>query len=308
MSKQPRVLNGKTAIVTGATGGVGKATAKALAREGVKVAMADLDQQAVEDAAREVGSGAIGMALDVTDLDAYTRFIDEVESRLGPLDILCNVAGIMPIGRFEEERDTISARIIDVNLTAVVHSTKDAARRMLARGSGHIVNVASGAGWIAGGGGATYCASKFGVVGYSESVALELRGTGVEISVVAPAVIKTEMSVGLKEVKGVRASEPEEVAAAIVDGLKRPKFAIFVPKAIGIMAMSFSAMPYRIRHFLARSANTDKLLLDFDATARAGYEDRVAQTATKPRRSASKKPATAASTNGESAPAEVEVK
>jgi short-subunit dehydrogenase len=305
MSKQPRTLTGKTAIVTGATGGVGNATAKALAREGVKVALADLDQAAVEAAAKEVGIGAIGMALDVSDPDAYSRFIDEVERRLGPLDILCNVAGIMPVGPFEDEPERITARIIDVNLNAVIHSTKDAARRMKARGSGHIVNVASGAGWIAGGGGATYCASKFGVVGYSESVALELRGTGVEISVVAPAVIKTEMSVGLKEVKGVRAVAPEEVAAAIVEGLKRPKFAIFVPKAIGVMAMSFSALPYRFRHFLARASNTDKLLLDVDQGARAGYEGRIAQLATEPPSSAGE--AAASSTNGESAPAEVEV-
>src|ERR1700730_11161053 len=163
MSKQTRTLSGKTAIVTGAAGGVGKATAEALERQGVKVALADLDQAAVDLAAAETGSGAIGMALDVTDLGAYSRYIDEVERRLGPLDILCNVAGVMPVGPFESEPDNITERIIEVNLSAVIHSTKDAARRFKQRGSGHIVNVASGAGWIAGGGGATYCASKFGV-------------------------------------------------------------------------------------------------------------------------------------------------
>jgi short-subunit dehydrogenase len=282
MSKQPRSISGKTAIVTGATGGVGKATAKALVAQGMKVAIADLDQTALDAAAVEIGGDALAIALDVTDAAAYTRYIDEVERRLGPLDVLVNVAGIMPIGHFDQEPDKITARILDVNLSAVIHSTKDAGRRMRARGSGHIVNVASGAGWIAGGGGATYCASKFGVVGYSEAVALELRGTGVEISVVAPAVIKTEMSAGLKEVKGVRAVAPEEVAAAIVEGLKQPRFAIFVPRAIGVMALSFSAIPYRVRHFLARASNTDKLLLDFDASARAAYEGRVASAAEKP--------------------------
>jgi short-subunit dehydrogenase len=276
MAKQPRSLRGKVAIVTGATGGVGKATAKALAREGVKVALADLDQAAVEAAADEVGSGAVGMAVDVSDLAAYSRFIDEVERRLGPIDILANVAGIMPVGPFEQEADATTARIIAVNLSGVIHSTKEAARRMKARGTGHIVNVASGAGWIAGGGGATYCASKFGVVGYSESVALELRGSGVEISVVAPAVIKSQMSAGLKEVKGVRAVAPEEVAEAIVRGLMYPRFAIFVPKAIGAMAMMTSALPYRLRHSIARAANTDKLLLDVDRDARASYEGNIA--------------------------------
>ena len=279
MRRQARALNSKTAIVTGAAGGVGKATAAALAREGVKVALADLDQDAVDKAANDIGAGAIGLALDVSDLDAYTRYIDEVERQLGPLDILCNVAGIMPIGRFEEESANTTARLIDVNLHAVIHSTKEAARRMKARRSGHIVNVASGAGWIAGGGGATYCASKFGVVGYSEAVSLELRGTDVEISVVGPAVIKTDLSAGLKDVRGVRAVAPEEVADAIVEGLKSPRFAIFVPKAIGVMALGCSVLPYRTRHFLARVSHTDKLLLEADMGARTAYEARIAAAA-----------------------------
>jgi NAD(P)-dependent dehydrogenase (short-subunit alcohol dehydrogenase family) len=270
-----RSLSGKVAIVTGGTGGVGNALAKALVREGAKVGFCDLDPAKVEAAVPEVGGGAIGRAVDVTDIDAYRAFIDEVEREHGPLDILVNVAAIMPIGRFEEEKDSTSKRIIDINLTAVVLSTKEAARRMKPRGSGHIVNVASGAGWVAGGGGATYCASKFGVVGYSESVALELHGTGVDISVIAPAVIKTEMSAGLKEVRGLKPSTPEDVAEAIIGGLKRPRFAVFQPKAMGAMAFMFSAMPYRIRHGLARVAKSDKLLLDFDPGARSAYESRV---------------------------------
>lgn len=275
MAKQPRSLAGKTAIVTGATGGVGNALAHALAREGVKVAMADLDQEKLDEAAAKVGAGAIGMALDVSDREAFSAYIDEVERQLGPLDILCNVAAIMPVGDFDLEKSATTDRIIEINLLGVIHSTKDAAHRMKRRGQGHIVNVASGAGWIAGGGGATYCASKFGVVGYSESVALELRGSGVEISVIAPAVIKTEMSTGLTEVRGVRAVEPSEVADAIVECLKHPRFAVFVPKAIGVMAMSFSAIPHRARHFIARMANTDKLLLTADMSKRADYEHRV---------------------------------
>jgi NAD(P)-dependent dehydrogenase (short-subunit alcohol dehydrogenase family) len=270
-----RSLNGKVAIVTGGTGGVGNALAKALVREGAKVGFCDLDEQKVDLAAAEIGDGVIGRAIDVTDIVAYSGFMDEVERRHGPLDILVNVAAIMPIGRFEEEKDSTSRRIIDINLTAVVLSTKEAARRMKARGRGHIVNVASGAGWVAGGGGATYVASKFGVVGYSESVALELHGTGVDISVVAPAVIKTEMSAGLKEVRGLKPSTPEDVAEAIIGGLRRPRFAIFQPRAMGAMAFTFSAMPYRIRHGLARMAKSDKLLLDHDRSLRAAYETRV---------------------------------
>jgi NAD(P)-dependent dehydrogenase (short-subunit alcohol dehydrogenase family) len=275
MPTKTRSLNGKVAIVTGGTGGVGKALSKALARKGAKVGLCDLDPAKVEAAVAEIGSGVIGRAVDVTDAEAYSAFMDEVERELGPLDVLVNVAAIMPIGPFEAEKDSTTRRIVDINLTAVIISTKDAARRMKTRGSGHIVNVASGAGWVAGGGGATYVASKFGVVGYTESVALELHGSGIDISVMAPAVIKSEMSAGLKEVRGLRPSTPEEVAEAIIGGLERPRFAIFQPKAMGAMAFMFSAMPYRVRHALARLAKSDKLLLDFDAGARAAYEARV---------------------------------
>jgi short-subunit dehydrogenase len=186
------------------------------------------------------------------------------------------VAAIMPISAFDEERDAMSVRIVAVNLEAVIHSTKEAARRMKPRGSGHIVNVASGAGWLAGGGVATYVATKFGVVGYSESVSMELRGSGVDISVVAPAVIKTEMSKGLKDVRGVRAVEPWEVADGIIDVLQYPRFAAFVPRSIGVMAMGFSAVPYKLRHFLTRISRTDLLLLNADQSARVDYERRVA--------------------------------
>jgi hypothetical protein len=104
---------------------------------------------------------------------------------------------------------------------------------------------------------------------------LELHGTGVEISVVAPAVIKTEMSKGLTEVKGLRAVTPDEVGEAIVDGLKHPRFAIFVPKAMGVMAFAYTSLPYRARAFLARATNSDKLLLNVDQNARKAYESGV---------------------------------
>jgi short-subunit dehydrogenase len=271
---------GKTAIVTGATGGVGSALAKKLAEdERMNVAMADLDQERLDQVAAGINGETLPKALDVSDRNAYTAYIDEVEEKYGPLDYLCNVAAIMPINDFDAEDDALTHKIIAVNLEAVVHSTKEAARRMKSRGSGHIINVASGAGWLAGGGVATYVGTKFGVVGYSESVDLELKGSGVHISVVAPAVIKSEMSAGLKDVRGVRAVEPWEVADAIIGVMRKPKFATFVPRAIGAMSLGFSAVPYRLRHFLMSLSKTDKLLLDADRSARKQYEERVAASA-----------------------------
>lgn len=277
MAKQLRHLSRKVAIVTGAAQGAGKATAHALAREGVRVALGDLDEQKVRAAADEVGNGAIGLRLDVSDRQGYIDFIDEVERQLGPLDIMVNNAGIMPIGPFEDEAPQTAQRIVDVNLMGPLHGSKEAIRRFKERGTkGHIVNVASGAGWIPGAGGVTYTASKFAVVGMTEALLLELHGTGIDVSVVAPAVIKTQLSQGITEVKGLRAVEPSEVGDAIVKGLKHNTYAIFVPSAMGAMVKLYATLPYKVRGMMARATGSDKLLLNFDRAAREAYERSVA--------------------------------
>jgi NAD(P)-dependent dehydrogenase (short-subunit alcohol dehydrogenase family) len=274
MRRRSRSLAGKTAIVTGGTRGVGRALVHALVQLETNVALCARDPDEVDATARQLGA-AIGRPLDVSDRTAVGDFIDEVEGELGPIDILVNVAGIMPIGPFEVEEDATTERILDVNLAAVIFSTKDVARRMKARGSGHIVNVASGASWIPGGGGATYCASKFGLLGYCQSVALELNETGVEISIVAPGVIETGMTAGVKDVRGLRKVTPDEVAATIVNVLERPRFVAFIPRSVGPMALALSALPFGVRQSLARLSNTDTLMLEADMQARAGYEARA---------------------------------
>jgi NAD(P)-dependent dehydrogenase (short-subunit alcohol dehydrogenase family) len=275
MRRRSRTLEGKTAVVTGGTRGVGKALVQELAGRGVRVALCARDPIEVAEVAGELGGGAIGRPVDVSNRISFCEFIDEAESKLGPIDILVNVAGIMPIGPFDDETDSTTQRILDINLAAAVFSTKHVGRGMKARGSGHIVNVASGASWIAGGGGATYCASKFGLLGYCQCVALELNGTGVEISIVAPGVIDTEMAAGVKDIRGLRTVTPQEVAATIIGVLERPRFAAFVPRSIGPMALTFSAIPFGLRHWLARLSRTDTLMLEADTEARAGYEARA---------------------------------
>ena len=276
-----RSINGKVAVVTGGTGGVGNALANALVAEGARVAICDLDPDLVEKAVLELnskappGAEAIGFPVDLSDRAAYTRVLDDSEKKLGPIDILVNNAGIMPVGPFEDETEVTAARQIDVNLHAVLHGTKLALARMKPRGRGHIINVASGAGFIPGAGGATYSATKFGVVGLTQALDLELHGSGVDVSLVAPAVIKTQLSSGIGDVKGIRAVAPEEVAEAIVAGIKKPRFAIFVPKSIGAMAMMYSALPFKTRGRMARMSGSDKLLFDVDKDARAAYESKV---------------------------------
>ena len=214
MSKTPRSLSGKVAVVTGGARGIGQALARALAREGVVVAIGDLDAGAAEAAAAELGNGSIGLALDVTDRPGFTAFLDEVEQRLGPLDIVINNAGIMHVGPLDEEDDASVNRQLEINLHAVIHGTQEAMRRMKPRHTGHIVNIASLAGRAGGPNLATYCATKHGVIGLSEAVRAELRGTGVEVTVVMPSYAKTELAAGVPNLRGVKRVTPEEIAAS----------------------------------------------------------------------------------------------
>jgi len=279
MAKQPRSLYGKVAVVTGGGRGIGKALALALASEGCRVAIGDVDAASAETAAAELGDRAVGLAVDVTDRPAFSAFLDAVEERVGPIDVLVNNAGIMPVGPFDEEDDATTIRLLEINLHAVIHGTKEAMRRMKPRGTGHIVNVASSAGKTGFPHLATYCATKHGVVGMSEAVRAELRGTGVEISVVMPNIVKTELSAGLVETPAFKSSTVEDVADAIVDALKFPHFDVFVPKSIGPTWALMNLVPRRARDAIGRALKIDRALLERDRGARAAYEERAAASA-----------------------------
>ena len=195
--QQPRSLSGRVAVVTGGGRGIGKALAAALAAEGARVAIGDVDTQAAEGTAAELGRGVVGLHLDVTDLPGFSAFLDEVERQLGPVDVLVNNAGIMPVTPLDQESEASVTRQLEINLRAVIHGTQEAIRRMRPRRSGHIVNVASMAGKTGFPNLATYSATKFGVVGLSEAVHFELRDSGIEVSCVMPGVVDTELSAGL---------------------------------------------------------------------------------------------------------------
>jgi short-subunit dehydrogenase len=279
MSKTPRSLSGKVAVVTGGARGIGQALARALAREGVVVAIGDLDAGAAEAAATELGNGSIGLALDVTDRSGFTAFLDAVEQRLGPIDVLVNNAGIMMVTPLDEESDASITRQLEINLHAVIHGTQEAMRRMTPRGTGHIVQLASIVGRAALPHLATYSATKHGVVGLSEAVRAELRGTGVEVSVVMPSIVRTELTTGLVEARGVKSVAPEDVAAEVVAALKVPRFDVFVPRSTGPLVALGAALPRRAREAFARLLKADQALLNTDRAARQAYEARAAASA-----------------------------
>jgi NADP-dependent 3-hydroxy acid dehydrogenase YdfG len=276
MAKELRPIQGRVIAITGGARGIGKATARALVARGAKVAIGDIDRELAERTAAELGGETLALELDVTDRDSFANFLDQVEERLGSLDVLINNAGIMPLGRFVDEGDEIARRLVDINVHGVMLGMKLALPRMQRRGRGHVVNIASQAGKGGFPGGATYCGTKFFVVGVSEAVRAELRGTGIEVSCVMPAVVNTELGSGLPEVRGVKKIEPEDVAEAIAGALEQPKFDVWVPRESAAFYRLFQLLPRRASDAIGRAMNIDKVLAQPDRAARAAYEERAA--------------------------------
>ena len=277
MAKEARSLEGKVVAITGGARGIGKETAKALAAQGAKVAIGDLDKPLAEEEAAQLETEAVGLALDVTERDSFARFLDQVSERLGPLDVLINNAGIMPIGSFVDEDDATARRMIDINVHGVIYGMKLAIPGMLKRGQGHVVNIASQAGKAGIPGGATYCATKHAVVGLSEAVRAEVRGSGVDVSVVMPAVVDTELGSGLPDTRGVKKLAPEEVANAIVKAVQFPKFDVWVPASSAAIDKLMHPLPRRAREAIARFMRVDQVLAEPDRAQRAAYEARAAR-------------------------------
>ncbi|MGH2987953.1 MAG: SDR family oxidoreductase [Solirubrobacterales bacterium] len=276
MAAQPRSLTGRVIAITGGARGIGKATAAALVRGGARVAIGDLDRELAEATAAELGGETLALELDVTRRDSFEGFLDQVEERLGSLDVLVNNAGIMPLGRFVDEDDLTARRMVDINVHGLMFGMKLAIPRMQRRGSGHIVNIASQAGKGGFPGGATYSGTKHFVVGVSEAVRAELRDTPIEISCVMPAVVNTELGSGLVETRAIKKLEPEEVAEAIVAALERPKFDVWVPReSVGIYKL-MQLLPRSGRERIARLLKADKVLAEADPAVRASYEERAA--------------------------------
>lgn len=274
--KERRPLGGKVVAITGGARGIGKATAAALVRKGCRVAIGDLELELAEKTAAELGNGTIAAPLDVTGRDSFAAFIATVEERLGPLDVLVNNAGIMPVTPFAAEGDDSIRRQLEINLYGVIVGMQLAVERMQPRGAGHIVNLASQAGKAGIPGIATYSATKHAVVGLSEAVRQELRETGVEISCVMPTIVNTELTHGVSS-RWVKAVEADDVASEIVDALEAPRFDVFVPRANGWMFKTISTLPRGAREWFGRAMGVDKLMTQADHAARRGYEERAAR-------------------------------
>src|SRR6185503_11305680 len=166
-------------------------------------------------------------------------------------------------------------RQLDINVYGVIAGMQLAIERMRPRGAGHIVNLASQAGKGGFPGIATYSGTKHAVVGISEAVRAELRGTGIEVACVMPTVVNTELTSGVGQ-RWVKPVEAADVADAIVDVLEEPRFDVFVPRANAALLKAGSLLPRAAREWVARAMGTDKLMTEVDHEARRAYEERAA--------------------------------
>ena len=279
MAKAPRSLAGKVVAITGGGRGIGRATATALIAQGARVAIGDIDRELAARTAAELGSGTLGLPLDVTDSDSFEGFLTRVEAELGPLDVLINNAGIMPLGPFVSESDATSRRMVEVNLIGVLTGSRLALKRFLPRGRGHLVNIASMAGKSGYPGGATYCATKHAVVGLSETIRGEVRGTGVDVSIVMPTVVHTELGAGLHEPRGFPFVEPFDVAEAIVEALQTGRVDVYVPRSLSRVVRASALFGRTMSEWVNRLVGGDQVLAAPDRAARAAYERRTSEAA-----------------------------
>jgi 3-oxoacyl-[acyl-carrier protein] reductase len=218
-------LTGKTALVTGATGGIGREIAKRLHEQGATVGISGTRQAVLEEIASEFGDRVHALPCDLTDLDAVDGLIGRADEAMGQVDILVNNAGITRDNIFMRMKNEEWDQVIQVNLTAMFRLTRAAVGGMMRRRSGRIISITSVVGTIGNPGQGNYCASKAGMVGMTKSLAFEVASRGITVNCVAPGFIATAMTDALNDkqrdailsrVPAKRLGEPEEVADAVV--------------------------------------------------------------------------------------------
>ena len=265
----------RVVAITGGARGIGYHTAEELIRRGHRVAIGDIDEIQLKVAAEELGLD-VAVRLDVTDPASIASFLDVTEEALGPIDVLINNAGVMPTGHVHEETDEVTRRQVEINILGVIFGTKIALQRMLPRRQGHIINTASLAGELPVPGLATYCGTKFAVIGFTEAARQEYRRSGVALSTVRPTFTNTELVAGTSGAKGMRNAEPQEIARATAALIERPQPFVRVTRIAGTMVAAMKFVPERIATQLGAMLGTDTVFLDrVDTAARQAYVERV---------------------------------
>ncbi|WP_410982213.1 3-ketoacyl-ACP reductase [Bacillus cereus] len=222
------LLQGKNALITGAGRGIGRAVAIALAKEGVNVGLLARSEENLKAVAKEVeaeGVKAVIVTADVSSYEEVTTAIETLKSGLGSIDILINNAGISKFGKFLELEVADWEKIIQVNLMGVYYATRAALPSMIEQQSGDIINISSTAGQKGAPVTSAYSASKFGVLGLTESLAMEVRKHNIRVTALTPSTVATDMAVdlGLTDGNPDKVMQAEDIAEFIVAQLKLNK-------------------------------------------------------------------------------------
>jgi NAD(P)-dependent dehydrogenase (short-subunit alcohol dehydrogenase family) len=259
-------FNGKIAIVTGGASGIGRALCEALARSGAVAIVADLDL----DHAREVAAALAGATgrleaaeVDVTRVESVQALVDGVVARHGRLDFMFNNAGIAVAGEIRDIELEHWRRVIDVNLWGVIYGSRAAYTLMLRQGYGHIVNLASGFGLTPGPANAPYVATKYGVVGFTETLRIEAEDLGVRASVVCPGYVQTAILTKSPCVRARLADvlakapfpaiSPDVAAQHILRGVARNDAIIAFPRYVRVLTFLYHVFPRLIRRVLLKA-------------------------------------------------------
>ncbi|HEU5046695.1 MAG TPA: 3-oxoacyl-[acyl-carrier-protein] reductase [Rickettsiales bacterium] len=218
-------LTGKTALVTGASGGIGGAIAKALHNNGAKLVISGTRKEALDALNAELGGAATPITCNLSDGASIEALIKESEAALGQIDILVCNAGVTRDNLSMRMKDEEWQQVIDVNLTATFRLVRAAMKGMLKRRNGRIINITSIVGTMGNPGQANYCASKAGIAGMTKAIAQEVASRNVTVNCVAPGFIKTAMTDALNEeqqkritnnIPAARFGLPEDVAGSVL--------------------------------------------------------------------------------------------
>lgn len=260
------------AVITGGARGIGRQVAADLVTRGYRVVIGDLDEEATRRTAAELGAAVTGVRLDITDRALVAQTIDLVESTIGPISVWVNNAGIMPTGAFASQDVGLARTVIDVDYAALVEVTSAILPRFLARNAGTLINLGSATGLKPLAGLAVYSGAKAAVIGFSDALRRELRGTGVRVRVILPNLVSTPMGAGITPPRLSPAVTPEQVSRAVVRAIDHGPFAVTVPRVLGPVLRVSRLLPTTVQDWLDDRIGTDRIGLGGDPAARAAYQ------------------------------------
>lgn len=220
-----QLITGKTALITGAGRGIGRATAIAFAKEGINVGLLGRTIENLEKVAAELQEFGVKVSLataDVSNMESVNAAVESIKTELGAIDILVNNAGISKFGNFLEVDSEDWAKIIQVNVMGVYYVTRAVLPEMIERQTGDIINISSTAGQKGSPLTSAYSASKAAVIALSESLMLEVRKQNIRVTTLTPSTVATDMAVELKLTDGnpEKVMQPEDIADFMVAQLK----------------------------------------------------------------------------------------